>query len=203
MSVMNEGRNDSVIQPTPTETDSERDLIQRICRGEDGAFAQIVETYRFEIARLAGRMLGWDPEVDDVVQEVLLSAYIGLAKFDHRCRLRCWLFRITVNKCRTHRLRRMIRLKRFVSSEAFAEEPHTQAENRSLTEERDRAVRMAVRGLPAKYREPVVLRYLYGMETPEMLEILSIERSALNVRLSRGRELLRERLADWCKDETA
>lgn len=200
MSVMTDGRDDSVIQPTPMETDSERDLIQRICRGEEGAFTQIVETYRIEIARLAGRMLGWDPEVDDVVQEVLMSAYTGLARFDRRCCLRSWLFRITVNKCRTHRLRRMLRLKRFVSSETIGQEPHAQAENRSLAEERDRAVRQAVRGLPAKYREPVVLRYLYGMETPEMVEILNIGRNVLNVRLSRGRQLLRERLVDWCKD---
>ncbi len=202
MSDMAEGRDDSVIQPTPRETDSERDLIQRICRGEEGAFAQIVEAYRLEIARLAGRMLGWDPEVDDVVQEVLLAAYTGLSRFDHRCRLRSWLFRITVNKCRTYRVRRMLRLRRFVPAESILEEPHARAENRSLAEERDRAVRQAVRRLPAKYRQPVVLRYLYGMETPEMVEILNIRRNVLNVRLSRGRELLRERLADWCKDES-
>ena len=61
-------------------------------------------------------------------------------------------------------------------------------------------LRQAVQGLPARYREPVVLRYLYGMETPEMLEILNIGRNALNVRLSRGREMLRERLADWVAD---
>ena len=67
-------------------------------------------------------------------------------------------------------------------------------------EERDRAVRQAVQGLPARYREPVVLRYLYGMDTPEMLEILNIGRNTLNVRLSRGREMLRDRLADWVAD---
>ena len=200
MSVMADGRDDSVSIAEPADKVRERLLIQRAGRGEEGAFTQIVETYRLEIARLAGRMLGWDPDVDDVVQDVLLSAYTGLGRFHHRCSLRSWLFRITVNKCRTHRLRRMLRWKRFVSAERMAVEPHAEAENRSLTDERDRAVRQAVRGLPARYREPVVLRYLYGMETAEMLEILNIGRNALNVRLSRGREMLRERLADWVAD---
>ncbi len=197
---MADGQVDSVSIAEPADRDRERVLIQRASRGEEGAFTQIVETYRLEIARLAGRMLGWDPEVDDVVQEVMLSVYTNVSRFHHRCSLRSWLFRITINKCRTHRLRRMLRWKRFVPAERMAVEPHAEAENRSLTQERDRAVRQAVRGLPPRYREPVVLRYLYGMETPEMLEILNIRRNALNVRLSRGRDLLRERLADWVAD---
>jgi RNA polymerase sigma-70 factor, ECF subfamily len=197
---MADGRDDSVNIAEPADRDRERELIQRAGRGEEGAFTQIVEAYRLDIARLAGRMLGWDPEVDDVVQEVLLSVYTNVSRFHHRCTLGSWIFRITVNKCRTHRLRRMLRWKRFVPAERMAIEPHAEAENRSLTQERDRAVRQAVRGLPGRYREPVVLRYLYGMETPEMLEILNIGRNALNVRLSRGRELLRERLADWFVD---
>ncbi len=199
ISVMADGRDDSVMSAEPAEV-RERTLIRRAGRGEEGAFAEIVEMYREEIARLAGRMLGWDPDVDDVVQDVLLSVYTALGRFDHRCSLRSWLFRITVNKCRTHRLRRMLRLKRFVSAASIADEPHVEAENRSQTDERDRAVRQAVRGLPPRYREPVVLRYLYGMETDEMFEVLGIRRNALNVRLSRGRQLLRDQLAEWFEE---
>jgi len=200
MLVMADGRDNSAMNAEPAERIREQLLIQRASRGEEGAFTEIVETYRIEIARLAGRMLGWDPDVDDVVQDVLLSVYMNVSRFHHQCSLRRWLFRITVNRCRTHRLRRMLRWKRFVPAERMAVEPHAEAENRSLVEERGRAVRQAVRGLPVRYREPVVLRYLYGMETDEMLEILNIGRNALNVRLSRGRGLLRERLADWVVD---
>jgi RNA polymerase sigma-70 factor (ECF subfamily) len=160
---MADGRDNSAMNAEPAERIRERLLIQRASRGEEGAFTEIVETYRLEIARLAGRMLGWDPDVEDVVQDVLLSVYMNVSRFHHQCSLRRWLFRITVNRCRTHRLRRMLRWKRFVPAERMGVEPHAEAENRSLADEWDRAVRQAVRGLPARYREPVVLRYLYGM----------------------------------------
>jgi DNA-directed RNA polymerase specialized sigma24 family protein len=57
----------------------------------------------------------------------------------------------------------MLRWKRFMPAERMVVESHAEAENPSLTDERDRAVRQTVRGLPARYRELVVLRYLYGM----------------------------------------
>ena len=57
-------------------------------------------------------------------------------------------------------------------------------------------VRRAVAALPAKYREPVVLRYLEEIETDEISRILGISKNTLNVRLNRARKRLREDLAE-------
>ena len=57
-------------------------------------------------------------------------------------------------------------------------------------------VRRSIAGLSAKYREPVVLRYLQELPTEEIARILGISRSALHVRLSRARERLRQELTE-------
>jgi len=56
-------------------------------------------------------------------------------------------------------------------------------------------VRSAVRALPAKYREPVVLRYLQELSMSQTSSILGITENALQVRLSRARSLLKQRLS--------
>ena len=57
-------------------------------------------------------------------------------------------------------------------------------------------IRHAVQALPLKYREPVVLRYLQELSTDEIIRILGISKNALQVRLSRARERLRQDLAE-------
>jgi RNA polymerase sigma-70 factor (ECF subfamily) len=57
-------------------------------------------------------------------------------------------------------------------------------------------VRNAVSALPAKYREPVVLRYIEELGTDEIARILGISQNALHVRLSRARRYLKQNLND-------
>ena len=51
-------------------------------------------------------------------------------------------------------------------------------------------VRRTVRALPAKYREPIVLKYLQQLSTAQISEILSISENAVGVRLNRARKQL-------------
>jgi RNA polymerase sigma-70 factor, ECF subfamily len=177
-------------------------LVERFCRGEDSAFDRIVEVHGAEVSALACRLLGWSGDADDVVQEVFIAAFKGLRRFRGDCSLRTWLFTITVSKCRTHRYRRVFRLRRVavddesphLSCDRSAEVPLVDAENAVR-------VRTAVRALPAKYREAIVLRYLQGMEPAEICEMLRISANALQVRLNRARKQLKEVLGEWIERE--
>ncbi len=62
-------------------------------------------------------------------------------------------------------------------------------------------VRRAIQALPAKYREPVVLRYLQELPTDQISRILSISKNTLQVRLNRARARLREDLAELTKEK--
>ena len=62
----------------------EQDLVERFRRGDDSAFDRIVEQHAAEVAALANRLLGWPGEVDDVVQEVFVAAFLGLQEVPRR-----------------------------------------------------------------------------------------------------------------------
>jgi len=176
-------------------------LVERFRRGDDSAFETIVEQHEAEVAALANRLLGWPGDVDDVVQEVFVAAFLGLKKFRGASRLRTWLFTITVNKCRSLRFRRRRRLRSVAVGEAAALESRERSgEKVALDRETLARVRRAIQVLPQKYREIVVLRYLQGLEVGEVCELLGITANAMQVRLNRARKRLKEQLGDLLEE---
>jgi RNA polymerase sigma-70 factor (ECF subfamily) len=170
-------------------------LVEQFRRGDNSAFERIVDQYSADIAALANRLLGWPGDVEDVAQDIFLAAFLGLKKFRCECSLKSWLFTITINKCRTRRYKRRLRLRRF-SQEVDKVSFSSAREEKDMDADEFIHVRRAVAALPAKYREPVVLRYLQEIGTDEISRILGISKNTLNVRLSRARKQLKKDLVD-------
>ena len=178
-------------------------LVERFRRGDDSAFDRIVEQHSAEVAALANRLLGWPGDVDDVVQEVFVAAFVGLKKFRGECRLRTWLFTITVNKCRSHRFRWLRRFRLAATEKAGAVESYGRSGDELVMDQETFArVRRAVQTLPQKYREIVALRYMQGLEVNEICELLGITANAMQVRLNRARKRLREQLGDLLEEKS-
>lgn len=159
------------------------------------ALDALVRANHERVARLAGRLLGWSPDVDEVVQEVFVSALTAIGGFRGRSSVETWLVRITINKCRSHQRRGALRrrlLRRFASGQvARSDRP---ADSEGHKRERFEQVRHAIRALPAKYREVVVLRYLEDLTTPRICELLRLRSNTVEVRLHRARAMLRDSL---------
>lgn len=174
-----------------TGTSEDVSLVEQFCRGDESAFVRIVELHSEDISELANRLLGWPGDVEDIVQDIFLAAFINLKKFRFECSLKTWLFTITINKCRSNRYKRMLHQR--LSATAAIE--HT-TDDTLGDKETCEQVRRVVASLPAKYREPVVLKYLQELESEQICGILSLSRNALHVRLSRARERLKQKLAE-------
>ena len=168
--------------------------MERFRRGDDSAFDRIVERHAVEIAAFANRLLGWPQDVEDVVQDVFVSAFTGLKTFRGQCRLRTWLFTITVNKCRRHRYRRGFHLREVTMGDEVEPPSAENADTRAMSTETFAQVQQAVRALPPKYREVVVLRYLEGLATNEICALLGITANTMQVRLNRARRQLKDSL---------
>ena len=172
-------------------------LVEQFSRGDESAFEKIVEHYSAEVAALANRLLGWPGEVEDVTQDIFLAVFVGLKKFRCECSLRTWLFTITINRCRTYRQRRLLCLRGFLGAAGKRTPASTRTVQKTAADaEAFERVRRAVAALPAKYREPVVLKYLQGLGAEEIGRILGISTNAVNVRLNRARGRLRGHLAE-------
>src|SRR5436309_10019806 len=88
-------------------------LEQRFAGGQAASFEQAVALYQAKVARLASRLLGWRADVDDVVQDVFLTALSKAHTFRGDASLWTWLTAITVNRCRSQQ-RRTALFERFV-----------------------------------------------------------------------------------------
>ena len=176
-------------------------LVKRFHQGDDNAFDRIVERYSGEVSGLANRLLGWGGDVEDVVQNVFLAAFVGLKRFRFDCSLKTWLFTITINKCRTWRYRAALRQRFFSKAAGSVSLSEAAAADKGASErERFDRVLQAVRALPTKYREPIVLRYLQELGANEVSRILGISKNVLEVRLSRARRRLKEKLGGLIKE---
>ena len=176
----------------------EQILVERFRRGDDAAFDRIVEQHSTAVAALANRLLGWPGDVDDIVQDIFVAAFLGLKKFRGDCRLRTWLFTITVNKCR--RCRFPWRRPPPIFNGEKTDGLDRAGDRAAMDKETFARIRRVVQGLPPKYREVVVLRYLEELEPREISGLLGITTNTVQVRLTRARKRLRERLGDLLED---
>jgi RNA polymerase sigma-70 factor (TIGR02960 family) len=75
------------------------DLLARARAGDGEAFAQLVEPYRRELQVHCYRILGSVADAEDALQDALLSAWQGMARFEGRASVRTWLYRVATNRC--------------------------------------------------------------------------------------------------------
>ncbi|HZZ71631.1 MAG TPA: sigma-70 family RNA polymerase sigma factor [Pirellulales bacterium] len=153
--------------------------------------AALVEQHYAYLSRFVDRLLGWSGDANDIVQDVFLTALNELPRFRGECQMQTWLTQIAINRCRALRRRRLLgltilndwRARRLAREEANAEVPLVQ-------QERAEQVRQAVRRLPHRDREVIVLHYLEDMAVADLARILGLHKNAVEARLSRARKRL-------------
>ena len=126
-----------------------------------------------------------DADVEDVVQEVFvrwLDTKPVFASVEHE---KAWFIRSTINRCRDIYRKNSLRNHEDIS----------EMENLVHTEDiSDEAkdVLSAVEQLPEKIKNVVILHYLEGLSVEMTAKTLKISSSAVKMRLSRGRLLLKD-----------
>jgi len=140
---------------------------------------------------LGARLQGVErQDVDDLCQEVLLRAVRGVRGLRDPARFPSWIYRIAGNVLRDHvrKVARKRRETRGVERELL--DPRAGTERVDHRDELEHALE-AVLTLPARYREPMLLRHVDDLSYEEIGEILGISSGAIHVRISRAREKLR------------
>ena len=189
--------------PSKSEHDqgAEPALIARARAGDAQAFDALVLEYQDRVFNMCYRMLANRDDALDVAQEVFLTVFRSIRRFEARARFSTWLYRITVNRCRDE-LRRRGSVKHTRPHSLSASEdpiepsghepsPDEQASAREL----QALVERCIDELPGDVREVLVLRDTQDLPYEDIASVLEIPVGTVRSRLNRARTLLKERLA--------
>ena len=146
-----------------------------------------------DLFRTALRLTGERGQAEDVIQEVYLQAWRSFERFEAGTNCRAWLYKILFH-CVSHHRRKWFRFPLLKEKEEFLEanlvQPDSVAENVT-----DSEILKALDEIPAEFRSVVLLADVEEFAYKEIAGILSIPIGTVMSRLSRGRALLRKRLA--------
>ena len=173
------------------------ELITRSCGGDPLAIESLVHAYSSSVHRLALSVLDDPAEADEAAQEALISAIDRLHSFRGEACFTTWLYAITLNVCRG-RLRKRRARERLVQVLHILfrvnDEAPDHVEQRVIERETDAAVWQAIKALPDKEREVVVLRYYHQLRQADIAQVLGVSDRTVRARLSSAHESLRTRL---------
>lgn len=180
---------------TSLSTNTDLDLAMRHRYGDEEAFEEVYSRFAKMVFNLAYRMSGKADEAEDLSQEVFLRIYRHLGRFNGRSALKTWIYRVTLNHCRSKLGRRRYPTQP-LAEENDGEGARLVDENRSpeekaLARDTGRQVSRALRQVKPVFREAVVLRDLQGLSYDEIAEVLKVRIGTVRSRIARGRERLR------------
>ena len=174
--------------------DPDEDLVRRVGQGDPAAAQTLVSRKLPRILSLAQRMLGDAVEAEDVAQETMLKAWRQAPKWTPgKARFDTWLHRVALNLC-YDRLRR----RREIPTDTPPDRPDEgPAPDRGLlAAETGVRVTAALKRLPDRQREAIVLCHYQELSNIDAAALMEISVEALESLLSRGRRALRQALSD-------
>jgi RNA polymerase sigma-70 factor, ECF subfamily len=148
--------------------------------------AVIVERYGPYLERLLGRMVGWDPELPDLLQDVFLQAFQCLGDLKNPAALKGWLGRIAIFTARAWIRKRRLRRGwlRILAPEELPETNAVVPEPEVI--EALQHTHVVLDALPPDERLAFVLRFVDGMKLREVAKICEVSLSTIKRTLSRA-----------------
>ncbi|MFH1415590.1 MAG: sigma-70 family RNA polymerase sigma factor [Elusimicrobiota bacterium] len=191
---------------------SDEVLANRIQKGDEKAFEEIVKRYEGKVYNLAYRINQNREDASDILQDTFIQVYKKISTFRGDSKLSTWIYRIATNaalmkkrkdsKNQSYSIETPIltgsgdELKRQLKAD-WSVNLLDELENRELHDRLD----IAIEQLHIDYRIPLILRDINGLSNEEVSQILDISITAVKSRVHRARLFLRESLGEYFQSE--
>jgi RNA polymerase sigma-70 factor (ECF subfamily) len=211
-----------------TRSAADEQLVSALRRGDEAAFAELVDRYHTALVRLATMYVPNRTVAEDVAQETWLGVVRGIDRFEGRSSLKTWIFHILVNRAKTRGERegRTIPFSSLFNAATAPDEPvvdpdrflpadhpdypghwtsnrptswNELPESHLLSDETRACIMVAVEKLPPAQREVITLRDIDGWTSEEVCDLLQISEGNQRVLLHRARSKVRGVLEQYLK----
>ncbi len=190
----------------PEVTSDEQDLqdMARLAGGHDAALNALMERHSRKVFHYLLRSLQNEDDAADLAQETFVRVYQNRSKFDSNQKFSTWLYAIASNLVRDRYRWRTRHPQVSMDAEnhedgtalreTFVDASPTPGESLQKSE-RSEAVKVAISTLPQELRQPLLLAVYEGLSQIEIGRILNCSAKAVETRIYRARNQLRELLS--------
>ncbi|OJG18402.1 sigma-70 family RNA polymerase sigma factor [Enterococcus canis] len=161
----------------------QKHLVKQAMKGNQQAFVTIIQQHEKKMYNFSKKYLHSEQDIEDALQEAILSAYKNLHTLKSPEYFSTWLYRILINECQK-------KWKKDILENQLMENMEKDMSLKG-TSGYEQNIGQLVDGLKEIYREPLILYYTVGLSVKEISEVLNVSTSAIKSRLSRGKTILR------------
>ena len=181
----------------------DKQLVDRVRRGDKSAFDLLILKYQHKIISLVGRYLRDQNDIQDVTQEAFIRAYRALPNFRGDSAFYTWLYRIAINTAKNHlvsRSRRPPNTDIDIDDGEFQDNSAVLRDNESpqdilATSQTEEVIFRAIENLPEELKGAVTLREFDGLSYEEIAVIMDCPVGTVRSRIFRAREAIEKRIA--------
>lgn len=163
-------------------------LVLLAQRGDRAAFAELIGQHYDLIYRTAYKWSGNRSDAEDIAQDVCVKLGSVLGSFDNRSAFSSWLYRITLNAVRDMQRARM-RRGRHVDALAQVSPEDYPPDQEEATAARE--LWTAVRALPEKQRDAVLLIYAEDLNHAAAADIMGCKEATVSWHIHEAKKTLR------------
>jgi RNA polymerase sigma-70 factor (ECF subfamily) len=188
-------------------------LVHELREGSERAYEALVERFQQPVYNLIYRLSGDPADVNDVVQEVFLKIFRNIGSFRNQSSLKTWIYRIAVNEAHNYRRwffrhkGRQVTLEEENDGQPGYGERLPDASpspfDHVLDLEKFELIEEALARINPVFRTAVVLRDIEDLSYEQIAEILAISIGTVKSRILRGREAMRDQLANRLQTQPA
>jgi len=186
----------TMLAPRPDIPD--RLLVDRIRAGDAAAFEQLFRAHQLELREFVNRYVDSWETAEELVHDVFVAIWARRQDWTVQGGIRAYLFGAVRNRALSHLRHELLERRWRASADpGLMGDPERHSDNegqRNLErEERARLVRQVLSELPERCRQAVTLRWQRQLSYAEIGEVMGISIKTVEIHLTRGAKLLRER----------